>query len=169
MRLVFNSTPLTYLARVGLLPLLKDIPYEKLTPIGVKEEVVDKGMEKSAKDALIIERALQDGTLKIGEVENEGLLQLLSKIPEIHHADAEVLALAKEAGGVAIVDDKVARDVAKIYGIEHGGTAFVLALLIVHDLITKEKAKSALDDIVSSGWRCSAEQYSKIIKMVEKA
>lgn len=167
MRLVFNSTPLIYLAKVGLLPLLKDIPFEKLIPASVKGEVVDKGKEKAAKDALIIEMALQDGTLKIGRVKNGRLLHLLSKIPEIHPADAEVLALAKEVGGIAVVDDRVARDAAKVYGIEHGGTAFILAIFIARGLITKEKAKSALDDMISSGWRCSAEQYSKIIRMIE--
>jgi predicted nucleic acid-binding protein len=57
MRLVFNSTPLIYLAKVGLLPLLKDVPGEKLIPESVKIEVVDKGKERAAKDALTIERA----------------------------------------------------------------------------------------------------------------
>jgi predicted nucleic acid-binding protein len=169
MPLVFNSTPLMYLAKAGLLPLLKDIPCEKLTPPSVKGEVADKGKEKAAKDALIIERALQDGTLKIGNVRNERLLHLLSKIPELHPADAEVLALAEEVGGIAVVDDRVARDAAKVYGIEHGGTAFVLAILVARGLITREKAKLALDDIISFGWRCSAEQYSKIIRMIEGA
>jgi predicted nucleic acid-binding protein len=169
MRLVFNPTSLIYLAKAGPLPLLKDIKCEKLITEGVKTEVVDKGKEKAAKDALIIERALQDGTLKIGKVKNEGLLHMLSKIPELHPADAEVLALAKEVGGIAVVDDRVARDTAKVYGIEHGGTAFILATLIARGLITKEKAKLALDDMISSGWRCSAEQYSKIIRTIEGA
>jgi predicted nucleic acid-binding protein len=167
MRLVFNSTPLIYLAKTGLLPLLKDVPGEKLIPESVKGEVVDKGKEKAAKDALIVERAIQDGTFKIGRLQKEELFRLLSEIPELHPADAEVLALAKEVGGIAVVDDRVARDAAKVYGIEHGGTAFILVILITHGLITKEKAKSALEDMISSGWRCSAEQYSKIIRMIE--
>lgn len=166
MRLVFNSTPLMYLAKVGLLPLLRDIPCEKLIPPGVKEEVLNKGKEKAAKDALIIERILQEETLKIVRVRNEELLRLLCRVPELHPADAEVLALAKEVGGM-VVDDRVARDAAKVYGIEHGGTAFILALLVKLGSISKERAKLALDDMVSSGWRCSAELYSKIIRMIE--
>ena len=168
MRLVFNSTPLIYLAKVGLLPLLKDIPGEKLTSPGVKVEVVDKGKEKAAKDALIIEGALQDGTLGIGKVQNERFLHLLSKIPEIHPADAEVLALAKETGGIAVIDDRVAREAAKVYGIEHAGTAFIIYVLVSRGLISKKRAKLALSDMISSGWRCSAEQYSKMIEMIER-
>ena len=168
MRLVFNSTPLIYLAKVGLLPRLKELPPERLTTAGVKQEVVDRGKEKAAKDALIIEKVIQEGTLRIGRIADKGLLRVLSSIPELHPTDAEVLALAKEVGGIAIVDDRVAREVARTYGIEHGGTVFILALLITRKLITKEAARTALDDMIGLGWRCSAEQYSQMTKMIEK-
>ena len=167
MRLVFNSTPLIYLAKVGLLPLLKKLPHERLTTAGVKREVVDVGKEKAAKDAFIIEEAIQKGVLKIAKITDKVFLQTLSKIPELHLTDAEVLALAKEIEGIAVVDDRVAREIAKIYRIEHGGTIFILALLIARGLITKAAARTALDDMISLGWRCSAEQYSQIIKMIE--
>ena len=78
-------------------------------------------------------------------------------------------SLGRRSRGIAGADDRVARDAAKVYGIECGGTAFILALLTARGLITKKKAKSALDDMISFGGRCSAEQYSKIIKMIEKA
>ncbi|MGQ9642059.1 MAG: hypothetical protein ACUVUF_08080 [Candidatus Bathycorpusculaceae bacterium] len=35
----------------------------------------------------------------------------------LHLTDAEVLALAKELDGLVVVDDKVARKTAKVYGI----------------------------------------------------
>lgn len=168
MHLVFNSTPLIYLAKVGLLPRLKELPHERLTTAGVKKETVDKGKERAAKDALIIEKVIQEGTLKIMSIADKGLLRLLSNIPELHPTDAEVLALAKEVGGIAIVDDRIARDVARTYGIEHGGTVLVLTLLTARKLITKEAARIALDDMISLGWRCSAEQYSQMVKMIEK-
>lgn len=169
MRLVFNSTPLIYLAKVGLLPLLKDLPHELLTARGVKKEVVDRGKEKAAKDASIIEKAIQEGTLKIREPADKGLLRTLSGIPELHLTDAGVLTLAKEVKGIAIVDDRVAREVARVYGIEHGGTVFILALLIARGLITRVEARAALDDMIGLGWRCSAEQYAQMIKMIEGA
>jgi hypothetical protein len=168
MRLVFNSTPLIYLAKVGLLPLLKKLPHERLTTAGVKEEVVDRGKEKFAKDALIIESAVQEGTLKIRGIANRGFLRTLSRVPELHPTDAEVLVLAREIRGIAVIDDRVSREAARVYGIEHGGTAFILALLIAHKLIAKEAARAALDDMISLGWRCSVEDYSQMIKMIEE-
>lgn len=169
MRLVFNLTPLIYLAKVGFLPLLKDLPHELLTTRGVKKEVVDRGKEKAVKDVSIIEKAIQEGTLKIRGPANKGLLRTLSGIPELHPTDAGILTLAKEVKSIAIVDDRVAREVARVYGIEHGGTVFILALLIARGSITKGKARTALDDMIGLGWRCSAEQYAQMIKMIEGA
>lgn len=62
MQLVFNSTPSVYLAKVGLLPILKGLLLERSTTSGVKKEVVDMGKEKAAKDALVIEDAIQEKT-----------------------------------------------------------------------------------------------------------
>ena len=169
MQLVFNSTPLIYLAKVGLLPFLRDLPYELLTTPGVKREVVDRGMEKAARDASIIEKAIRGGGLKIKGPADKELLRTLSGIPELHPTDAEVLTLAKELGSTAVVDDRVAREVARVYGIEHGGTAFILALLIAYGSISKVRAREALDDMISLGWICSAEQYSQMIKLIEGA
>ncbi|MDI6859169.1 MAG: DUF3368 domain-containing protein [Methanocellales archaeon] len=157
-----------YLAKVGLLRLMRDLPGEKLTTLGVKKEVVDEGKEVAAKDALMVERILQEKAVKIEKITDKKLFQIFSAIPELHETDAEVLTLAKERDGIAIMDDKVARETAKIYGIEYGGTALILALLIRHGMITKETAKSALNDMISLGWRCSAEEYSHIVKMIDE-
>ncbi|MDI6639409.1 MAG: DUF3368 domain-containing protein [Methanocellales archaeon] len=146
-----------YLAKVGLLRLMRYLPGEKLTTLGVKKEVVDERKEVAAKDALMVER-----------IADKKLFQIFSAIPKLHETDAEVLTLAKERDGIAIMDDKVARETAKIYGIEYGGTALILALLIRHGMITKETAKSALNDMISLGWRCSAEEYSHIVKMIDE-
>ena len=158
-----------YLAKAGLLPLLAELPHERFTTPSVRREVADVGKEKAAKDALIIEEAIRKGELKIEEVADTGFLRVISAIPELHAADTEVLALAKEIDGIAVVDDRVAREVSRVYGIKHGGTAFILALLIASELITKGAAIAALDDMISLGWRCSVEQYLQIVKMTKSA
>jgi len=95
------------------------------------------------------------------------LLRLL-KTRELHAADAEVLALAKELDGLAVIDDEIARKTAKIYGIRYVGTPYLLKRVIVEGLISKEEAKQALKDMVSAGWRCSIESYTKIMELLEE-
>jgi len=35
-------------------------------------------------------------------------------------------------------------------------------------LITKERAKQAINEMIFAGWRCSIESYAKIIEAIEK-
>lgn len=167
MKLVFNTTPLIYLAKAGLLPYLGDLPCDIITCAGVKAEAVERGKAKSASDALVIEKALGEGVLKVEEIRDRAFLNMLTRIPEIHEVDAEVLALAREVRGIAVIDEAVGRRVARANGISYAGTPFVLALLVVNRKISKDRARLALDEIVRSGWRCSAELYSKILSMID--
>jgi predicted nucleic acid-binding protein len=166
--LVFNSTPLIYLAKVGLSKVLDGLKGEKVTSPEVKREVVDEGKRKGVPDAVVLEKLFDSKVFQVvGPKDEEFLLRLL-KTRGLHVTDAEVLALAHELNGVAVVDDEVARNTAKVYGIAHVGTPYVLARAVYEELITKERAKQAVNEMVFFGWRCSIESYAKIIEALEK-
>jgi len=86
----------------------------------------------------------------------------------LHITDAEVLAIAKERDGIAVIDDEVARKTARIYGITYVGTPYILMRAVFQGLITKERAKQAINEIIFAGWRCSVESYAKIMEAIEK-
>ena len=92
----------------------------------------------------------------------------LSETRGLHVVDAEVLALAKECDGLAVIDDEVARKTAKVYGIGYVGTPYVLLRAVFEGLVSKEEAKQAVNDMVSSGWRCSIETYAKIMELLDR-
>jgi predicted nucleic acid-binding protein len=48
------------------------------------------------------------------------------------------------------------------------GTLYVLVRAVSERLITKERAKQAVNDMVFVGWRCSVESYAKIMGVLEK-
>ncbi len=166
--LVFNSTPLIYIAKIGLSRIFEELEGEKLTSPSVKREVVDKGKRKGIADAIILEKLFQKDIFKVVKPRNAVFLETLLQTKGLHVTDAEVLAIAKERGGKAIVDDEVARKTAKIYGISYAGTPYVLVKAISQGLITKREAKQAINDMISAGWRCSVETYAKIIENIEK-
>jgi len=39
---------------------------------------------------------------------------------------------------------------------------------VVQRLITKGRAKQAINEAISAGWRCSIESYIKFIEIIEK-
>ena len=167
-KLVFNSTPLIYLAKVGLSKVLEDLKGEKVTSPEVKREVADEGKRKGVPDAVVLEKLFDGKVFQVVEPKDKEFLSRLMKTRGLHVTDAEVLALAKELDGLAVVDDEVARKTAKVYGIAYVGTPYVLVRAVYEGLVTKERAKQAVNEMVFVGWRCSVESYAKIIEVLEK-
>jgi len=166
--LVFNATPLIYITKVGLNNILEDLRDEKLTSPEVKREVIDEGKHKGVPDAVVLEKLFKNNVFKIAEPKNRKFLANLLETKGLHVTDAEVLAIAKELDGTAVVDDEVARKTARIYGISYAGTPYVLVRAVVQGLITKERAKQAVNEMIFAGWRCSVESYAKITEAIEK-
>ena len=166
--LVFDSTPLIYLTKAGLSRIFKELDGEKLTPPIVKSEVVDAGKNKGLPDALVLDRLFLNGVFKVCEPTDRKLLNRLLSTYGLHVADAEVLAFAHEHAGIAVMDDEVGRKTAKVYEIEYAGSTYVLMRAVCEGLVSKAKAKQAVNEMVSLGWRCSLESYIKILEAFEK-
>ena len=166
--LVFNSTPLIYLAKVGLSKVLEDLKGDKATSPEVKREVVNEGKRKGVPDAVVLEKLFESRVFRIVEPKNKEFLSRLLKTKGLHVTDAEVLALAKELDGLAVVDDEVARKTAKVYGIAYVSTPYVLVRAVSEGVITRNTARQAVNEMVSAGWRCSVETYARIMEVLEK-
>jgi len=166
--LVFNATPLIYIAKIGLSKIFEDLKDEKLTSPHVKREVVSEGKLKGVPDAIVLEKMFKNNVFKVTEPQNKKFLESLLETKGLHITDAEVLAVAKERGGIVVIDDEVARKIARIYGISYVGTPYILVRAVFQGLITKERAKQAINEMVFAGWRCSVESYAKIMAAIEK-
>jgi len=153
---------------VGLSKVFEDLKNEKLTSPHVKREVVDEGKRKGIPDAAILDGIFQNNVFEVAEPENRKFLASLLETKGLHLTDAEVLVIARERDGIAIIDDEVARKTAKIYGISYAGTTYVLMKAVMQRMITKERAKQAINEMISAGWRCSIESYTKFIETIEK-
>lgn len=166
--LVFNATPLIYITKIGLSKVFEDLKNEKLTSPHVKREVVNEGKRIGVPDAIILEKMFKNNVFKVTETKNQKFLESLLETKGLHITDAEVLAITKERGGIAVIDDEVARKTARIYGISYVGTPYLLMRAVFQGLITKERSKQAINEMVFAGWRCSVESYAKIMEAVEK-
>jgi len=166
--LVFNSTPLIYLTKVGLSGVFEGLQGEKLTSPLVKREVVDEGKRKGVPDAIVLDKLLANGVFKVCQPNDKKFLARLIETRGLHLTDAEVLALAHEHEGIAVIDDEVARKTAKVYGVDYAGSTYVLMRAVCEGLISKAKAKQAINDMVSAGWRCNVESYAKIMEVLDR-
>jgi uncharacterized protein len=167
--LVFDSTPLIYLTRSSLAEFLKEIIQPKFTSASVFEEVIRKGKRQRAPESSFLETLFEKEIIKVHNISNKGFLEYVKEMAAVnemqplHEAEAEVLCLAKELNGVAVADDRVARSVARILGIELHGTGYILGKIYATGKIDKEKLIEKVKEMRDSGWYVSAEDYLKII------
>ena len=167
--LIFDATPLIYLARIGLASLLETIPAPKFVSRSVFTEVVEHGRAKGHADALVLGHLFEVEAISIVDPSDKGILMTLRKVRGLGEPDAETLAVAKERDYRAVVDDLLARRVARTYGIDFVGTPFMLLLAIKSRLLAKQDALRAVDDMIEAGWRCGPELYREITRMIEAA
>ena len=150
MEVTSNTSPLIALAKIGRLKLLTKLYGKIIISPFVELESVDKGKELGAPDALEIEKAIDEGWIKVAQPtkkQDEQTERLIGEM-KIGLGEAGALILARNLKLTVILDDKEARAIAKSWGLEHMGTVMVLyeafiAELISYDELVDDYAKLA--------------------------
>lgn len=168
MKFVFNASPLIHLARAGLASLIEMLEGEKYTVPTVFQEVVELGKELGYADALISEELINKKILLVKSPQKRILHTVGSAHRDLHFGESAVIALSKELDGIAILDDRVARAVAKIHNVRTEGTHMLIFRALRKGLIDKADAERYLQKLVSSGWRCDVELYNKLLSMLKE-
>jgi len=164
--LIFDATPLIYLGKINFIQKIRHFPQNKYIPESVYEEVVVEGKKVGKPEVFLIENIIETGIIKIKAPVDNQYLDHLKGNPRIHKADAEVLALASEMDGIALLDDEEARGMAEIEGIDHHGTIYLLLRMMKMGLLTEEETLDGLNEMIRKGWRCSTELYAAILKKI---
>ena len=165
--LIFDATPLIYLGKINFLEKIKHFPEYKYTTKSVYNEVVVEGKKSGRPEVFLIENIIEIGMIKLKIPANEQYTIHLLDNPRIHRGDADVLALASELDGIALLDDEEARGMAEVEGIEHHGTVYLLLRMVRMGLITTDEAIEGLNEMIHFGWRCSTELYVEILKILK--
>ncbi|KXA96461.1 hypothetical protein AKJ37_05145 [candidate division MSBL1 archaeon SCGC-AAA259I09] len=157
--IVSNASPLIYLAKAEKLSLLHELFGRVHVPRKVKEETVDRGKEQGESDALIIEKAVEDGWIQVHEVEPR-------VVPfDIEEGETAALSLAKELDvDEVLVDEAPARKAARMMDLEPRGTVYVLLSALKQEKIDLDSFLETLDDLVEKGFRLKEEVYIRAIR-----
>lgn len=165
---VSNATPLIYLAKTGRIVLLRKVFGEVYIPEEVKVEVVDKGKRLGEKDAYVVEKAIEDGWIKVLSVE------ALETPIRLESGEVAVLSLAKKLGREEVLVDEIsARTAARLMELTPRGTIYVLLKALEMREIGLNEFLDALSDLVKHGFRLKEEVYlealRKAMEIVEKS
>ncbi|MDY6774061.1 MAG: DUF3368 domain-containing protein [Candidatus Nanohaloarchaea archaeon] len=166
--LVLDATPLIYLAKAGVLQKLESLEEDLIVPYEVYHEVVVEGKEAGEADALLMENLAETEVLEVREVEGGELYQKLESDRYLSDADREVLSIAEEESGIAVVDEEHARSVADMEGMENRGTVYLLFRLLDLGVMDAGEVRETVDGMIEAGWYCSTDLYSKILRELEE-
>ena len=145
MIVVSNTSPLIVLSNIGEFEILHHLFDRVVIPEGVAEEFGDPVPE----------------WIEVRGVKNRVLVDLLRE--KLHKGEAEVIALAIELNaGLAIIDDKAARNTAQSLGLKVIGTVGLI-------LLAKRKGHynevgPVIEKLVKRGFRLSKELVELILK-----
>lgn len=167
MAVISNATSLIYLAKSGSIHLLKKLYGSILIPKEVHEEVVVKGKEKGFSDAVVIEEQIENGWIKIEDIGTDE--KLMEHAEELDEGETAVIKLAREKDDpLLLIDDAAGRQIGISFGLDVKGTLYVILKAYKEEHLTKDESRDLLDEIISAGFRISSEQYSQVLRRLEK-
>ena len=154
------------MAQIDLLRLL-DL-YKILIPVEVRNEVVDKGKIKGYSDALLIEKKIEEGSIKEIKIEIDDKFEAAAQIAGLLKAEITVIYYAYKKEIIALLDDDAARIFARGLGIKVKGTLGVLIYGFNNKLISHQETLSGLNKL-SQMMYFSADLYQLVLKQLEKS
>jgi len=156
---VSNATPLIYLAKLGRLHLLREVFGEVYIPEEVRVEVVDRGKRLGERDAHTIEKALNNGWLKVAAAEP------LETPITLQPGESAALSLARElAISEIIVDEVPARIAARLMGLTPRGTIFTLLKALEIKELNLDDFLRILGELIKQGFRLKQEVYLEAVR-----
>lgn len=167
--IVTDASTLITLSKMGRLGLLKEVYGEVVIGPVVKAEVVDKGKAISAPGVEQVERAMEEGWIRMAKpnARERRMSQRLLRSTKLDEGEAEALALAQSRRLTLIVDDKEARTMAAILGIEYLGTAGVVMEAYIRGMISLEELEEWVREVSKVMW-LSPEVVADILKRAKE-
>ncbi|MCJ7609062.1 DUF3368 domain-containing protein [Candidatus Bathyarchaeota archaeon] len=157
--IVSDATPLIYLAKAGRIGLLRTVFGRVIIPEEVKVEVVDRGKQLGEADAYIIEKAINDGWIKVLSAEP------LETPIRLEPGEVAVLSLAKKLGLKEVLVDEVSgRVAARLLDLTPRGTIFVLLRALEKKEMNLDEFLRVLNQMIDEGFRLREEVYIEAVR-----
>ena len=162
-----NSGPLIHLAKADLIEVLTTL-YRVDIPVEVKEEVVDRGKEMGFSDALLVEKAIREGLIRVVEVKVEESFASVARRAGLHQAETAVIFHALKNNALVLLDEDAAREFAKALGLRIRGSIGLLLEALKKGLLKPTEALEKLD-VLAETMYLSSDVYRVARKEIERS
>lgn len=164
MKVIINATPLIHLGKLGKLNLLTQLYSNIITTREVKNEVLTKNYPEYS----VLKMAF-DNWIMIQDANDKTVMDNLILSQQIDFGEASVIALALEQENdvLLLLDDLIARSIAKSLGIKISGTLGIILEALYSKILSTDEIKLLFDDLVTeTSFRISVKLYQSITQLI---
>jgi len=156
MKAVFNSSPIIFLTKLGILEAALDL----FDRIDIPSSVYSEIRQKPDASAEAIEGLIEGRRVSVLKAENERFVSALGR--RLGKGEAEAIALSVETGAdLVILDDHAARAEAMRLGLSVKGTLGIVRRLIENGAFESDLEKLFIN-LKAMGFRIRAELFREI-------
>lgn len=155
MRIVADAGPILSFARAHRLDLLQAVVGELVIPDAVYEEIVLRGAGKPG-----AEEVQQAAWIRRAQIQDQTFVDQLPQ--KLHSGEREAIALARELGGVLLVDEQAVRQEVQRLGVPYFGSLRVLTEAKERNL--SMAIKPVLDELIAAGMYLSDALYRDFLQ-----
>jgi len=136
---------------------------EIIIPVAVYHEVVTLGKELNFLESFIIENYINQKKISIAKVEELDE----SRYPPLGKGELESLELARQRNEILLLDDKKARNVARLLKVDHQTTIATVFELLLTNQIDKLDYRANIKKLAENSW-ISADITQEYLERGEK-
>ena len=152
--MIADSSSLIIFGKLNKIDILLRLFNEIEITDGVCKEAILEGLEKKFEDSFILKSHLDKSQIKIIKLDDK-YSRLADKIQEIHNiglGEAQAIALAKQLNRKElIIDEALARETAKSFGLKPIGSLRVLLLAYKRNLLNGKCVKELMNNMIKIG------------------
>jgi uncharacterized protein len=157
MMIVADAGPILSFARAQRFALLQAVIDELIIPDAVYEEIVRQGAGKPGADEV-----QQAAWIRRAQIQDQPFADQLPQ--KLHRGEREAITLARELGGVLLVDEQAVRQEAQRLGVPYFGSLRVLTEAKDRNLILA--IKPVLDELMAAGMYLSDPLYREFLQTI---
>lgn len=168
--MISDSSPLIIFGKINKLDLLEKIFKKIIISKTVFEEIVIKGKEKT--EAFLLENYIKKGFIEIKELSKTYKKKaefLLKSNKNLDFGEAETICLAlQEKEKFVLIDEKIARNTAEIYGLNPIGSFGVLLILFKRKILNENEINDIVNKILKTNFRVSGNLLQNFWELIER-
>lgn len=162
---VADATVLIFLGKLDKLHRLRERYGTVLVPEQVHEEVVVAGKEVGARDATLVEAAVDSGWIVVEDVDPDPAVERFA----LEAGETVALSLALEHEyELLLADEEAVREVARLLGLQPRGTLAVLFDELRTDEVTFEEFVASLEQLIGAGFYLDEGVYLAAIRKARR-